>query len=132
MTKSQNTKSEQLTEQLKKGELPYAEYYIKLAGGEYTNDVWDIGGWQSFNKKGDVVVEVLAPVPSYEVYKDLIDGRKLLREYIKDTTNENARLKELLKECREVIKNVDTYYGNYDATNGYLVVNKIDEASGEK
>ena len=81
MTKSQNTKneqqkdlcitSEQLTEQWKKGELPYAEYYIKLGGGEYTNDVWDIDGWQSFNKKGDVVVEVLAPVPSYEEWQAL-------------------------------------------------------------
>ena len=39
----------------------------------------------------------------------------------------NAQLKELLKECKEVIKNVDTYYGNYDSTNGYLVINKIDE-----
>ena len=28
----------------------------------------------------------------------------------------------------EVIKNVDTYYGNYDSTNGYLVITKIDEA----
>ena len=41
---------------------------------------------------------------------------------------ENAQLKELLKECKEVIKNVDTYYGNYDSTNGYLVINKINEA----
>ena len=40
----------------------------------------------------------------------------------------NAQLKELLKECKEVIKNVDTYYGNYDSTNGYLVITKIDEA----
>ena len=40
----------------------------------------------------------------------------------------NTQLKELLKECKEVIKNVDTYYGNYDSTNGYLVINKIDEA----
>ena len=40
---------------------------------------------------------------------------------------ENTKLKELLKECKEVIKNVDTYYGNYDSTNGYLVINKIDE-----
>ena len=39
----------------------------------------------------------------------------------------NTQLKELLKECKEVIKNVDTYYGNYDSTNGYLVINKIDE-----
>ena len=34
---------------------------------------------------------------------------------------------EQLTECKEVIKNVDTYYGNYDSTNGYLVINKIDE-----
>lgn len=105
--------SKTLTEQMHKGKLPYAEYYIKLAGGEYTNDVWDIGGWQSFNKKGDVVVEVLAPVPSYDEWQAKLE--------------ENAQLKELLKECREVIKNVDTYYGNYDSTNGYLVINKIDE-----
>ena len=30
-------------------------------------------------------------------------------------------------QSKEVIKNVDTYYGNYDSTNGYLVINKIDE-----
>ena len=105
MTKSQNTKneqqkdlcitSEQLTEQWKKGELPYAEYYIKLGGGEYTNDVWDIDGWQSFNKKGDVVVEVLSPVPSYEEwqasYNCMLENEVLRLK--------NAQLKELLKEC---------------------------------
>ena len=41
-------------------------------------------------------------------------------------------LEGLLKECKEVIKNVDTYYGNYDATNGYLVINKIDEVLNAK
>ena len=45
-----------------------------------------------------------------------------------DTARQIKQLKELLKECKEVIKNVDTYYGNYDSTNGYLVINKIDEA----
>ena len=74
-----------LTDKWKKGELPYAEYYIKLAGGEYTNDVWDFDGWQSFNKKGDVVVEVLAPVPSFEQWQAKLE--------------ENAQLKELLREC---------------------------------
>lgn len=115
--------SEQLTEQWKKSELPYAEYYIKLGGGEYTNDVWDIDGWQSFNKKGDVVVEVLAPVPSYDEWKATYNCM-LENEVLR---LKNAQLKELLKECKEVIKNVDTYYGNYDSTNGYLVINKIDE-----
>lgn len=81
-----------LTEQLKKGELPYAEYYIKLAGGEYTRDVWDIDGWQSFNKKGDVVVEVLAEVPSYE---ELQNQAFIL----KSRESEIVKLKELLKEC---------------------------------
>ena len=44
-----------------------------------------------------------------------------------DTARQIKQLKELLKECKEVIKNVDTYYGNYDSTNGYLVINKIDK-----
>lgn len=141
MTNSQNIKneqqkdlcitSEQLTEQWKKGELPEGHYYIKTHSetniDEYIQWYKDHGipsekSFAYFN-----VQQVLAQVPPYEVYKELIDGRKLLREHIKDITNENAQLKELLKECREVIKNVDTYYGNYDAANGYLVINKIDE-----
>lgn len=113
MSKSQNTKSEQLTEQWKKGELQSGWYWVELKEGtfvdgkksiildylfEFTND---------FERYPYLVEQVLAPVPSY---------------------NEWKQLKELLKECREVIKNVDTYYGNYDSTNGYLIINKIDEA----
>ena len=79
-----------LTDKWEKGELPYAEYYIKLAGGEYTNDVWDIDGWQSFNKKGDVVVEVLSEVPSYE---ELQNQAFIL----KSRESEIVKLKELLK-----------------------------------
>ncbi len=52
--------------------------------------------------------------------------------YISLLEEENTKLKELLKECREVIKNVDTYYGNYDSTNGYLVINKIAQVLGEE
>lgn len=116
MNKSQNTKneqqkdlcitSEQLTEQWKKSELPYAEYYIKLGGGEYTNDVWDIDGWQSFNKKGDVVDEVLAQVPSYKEWIGVKQQRDLENKLRHDSDNknwqlrtENTQLKELLKEC---------------------------------
>lgn len=87
-----------LTEQWKKGELPYAEYYIKLGGGEYTNDVWDVDGWQSFNKEGDVVAEVLAPVPSYD---ELQDMNKAVNECMAANiklVEQNAQLKELLKE----------------------------------
>lgn len=62
------------------------------------------------------------PVPSYEVYKDLIYGRKLLREYIKDTTNENARLEELLKECRTPLSVYNEIFGNKEE-----LLTKIDE-----
>jgi uncharacterized protein YeaO (DUF488 family) len=91
-----------LTEQMHKGELPYAEYYIKLGGGEYTNDVWDIGGWQSFNKKGDVVVEVLAPVPSYDEWLEKTKSLKVLAEAYCKEKQKNTKLKEVLKEYKDI------------------------------
>ena len=130
MTKSQNTKdeqqkdlcitSEQLTEQWKKGELPAGRYWLKYRSGRI--DDWDLLGGKTIESKPEIV-EVLAPVPSYEEwqasYNCMLENEVLRLK--------NAQLKELLKECKEVIKNVDTYYGNYDSTNGYLVINKIDE-----
>ena len=131
MTKSQNTKneqqkdlcitSEQLTEQWKKGELPEGWYYVKgnRAEGiyaytaEYLNNMYR-------PRNGEIIIE---QVPSYEEwqasYNCMLENEVLRLK--------NAQLKELLKDCKEVIKNVDTYYGNYDSTNGYLVINKIDE-----
>lgn len=104
MSKSQNTKneqqkdlcitSEQLTEQYKHGNLPDDRlYYYRFKGEPEVQITTQYGLYceEADNKKE---IEVIAPVPSYEVYKDLIDGRKLLREYIKDITNENAELKE--------------------------------------
>ena len=115
-----------LTEQWKKGELPEGHYYIKTRSetniDEYIQWYKDHGipsekSFAYFN-----VQQVLAQVPPYEVYKELIDGRKLLREHIKDITNENAQLKELLKECREVI---EWQTDNYDEK---PLIAKIDEA----
>ena len=139
MTKSQNTKneqqkdlcitSEQLTEQWKKGELPYGRYYVELAYNgnniimaEYW---WDKTLTLDDHKYSrEEVKRILAPVPSYgewqASYNCMLENEVLRLK--------NAQLKELLKECKEVIKNVDTYYGNYDSTNGYLVITKIDEA----
>jgi hypothetical protein len=71
--------------------------------------------------------ELLAQVPSYEEYLSLTYAKEEDEKIIAEYEEENQQLKELLKECKEVIKNVDTYYGNYDATNGYLVIKKIDE-----
>ena len=138
MTKSQNTKneqqkdlcitSEQLTEQWKKGELPYGRYYVELAYNgnsiimaEYW---WDKTLTLDDHKYSrEEVKRILAPVPSYgewqASYNCMLENEVLRLK--------NAQLKELLEECKEVIKNVDTYYGNYDSINGYLVINKINE-----
>lgn len=95
-----------LTEQLKKCELPFGDYYIKLWGGEITTDTWDIDGWQYFNKKGDEVVEVLEPVPTYEEWQK--HRKTLLKTQEKNCDleiintklkTENEKLKELLGEC---------------------------------
>jgi len=132
-TKSQNTKneqqkdlcitSEQLTEQLKKGKLPSGEYYIIDALGLHTTDRY----YPSHGFGAELPQSVLGRVPSYE---ELQNMNKAVNECMAANiklVEQNKQLKELLRECKEVIKNVDTYYGNYDSTNGYLVINKIDE-----
>ena len=139
MTKSQNTKneqqkdlcitSEQLTAQWEKGEMPNGYYWIRLSWGGMIIMAYYTGFDGLFELDdhyydSDEISEVIAPVPSYEQwqasYNCMLENEVLRLK--------NAQLKELLKECKEVIKNVDTYYGNYDSTNGYLVINKINEA----
>lgn len=44
-----------------------------------------------------------------------------------DTARQIKQLKELLKDARNVLKMVDTYYGDYDSTKGFLIVERIDE-----
>ena len=152
MTKSQNTKkdlcitSEQLTEQWKKGELINdKKYYITFfdsepfeatfRAAETIFPFWNFeaNGRQYRDENGYDCVKVLAPVPTFDEYQQLkaIKEKTYNYDYLSECYSkfikENAQLKELLKECKEVIKNVDTYYGNYDSTNGYLVINKIDE-----
>lgn len=84
-----NENSQDLTEQWKKGELPEGHYYIKTHNetniDEYIQWYKDHGipsekSFAYFN-----VQQVLAPVPSYEEWKAKLE--------------ENAQLKELLKEC---------------------------------
>lgn len=54
-----------------------------------------------------------------------------LKGEIQSLKEENAQLKELLKDARNVLKMVDTYYGDYDSINGFLIVEKINQALGE-
>ena len=111
MTKSQNTKneqqkdlcitSEQLTEQWKKGELPYGRYYVELAYNgnsiimaEYW---WDKTLTLDDHKYSrEEVKRILAPVPSYEKWQ--VSYNCMLENEV--LRLKNAQLKELLNECR--------------------------------
>lgn len=52
------------------------------------------------------------------------------KHYLK-LVKENQQLKDLLKECRDVIKDVDTYCTK-NADEGYILLYRIDNAIGEK
>ena len=114
MTKSQNTKneqqkdlcitSEQLTEQWKKGELPYGRYYVELAYNG--NSIIMAEYWwdktltlDDHQYSREEVKRILAPVPSYEQwqasYNCMLENEVLRLK--------NAQLKELLEECRHII-----------------------------
>ena len=52
------------------------------------------------------------------------------KHYLK-LVEENQQLKELLKECRDVIKDVDSYCTK-NADEGYILIYRIDNVIGEK
>lgn len=126
MTKSQNTKneqqkvlcitSEQLTEQWKKDELPSGLYYVKTNGDSVMILGWSkFAGWYN-------IKEVLASVPSYEEWKKTY-------ECVISENEENARLKELLKECRDVAEFTKTIVNKHKWFDD--VITKISQALGE-
>ena len=109
-----------LTEQWRKGELDKTFYYIKYNDDSIRTDlsIGKANGLDFCNSKE--VKEVLAPVPSYEEWQQL---HKFLEEFnALDVAKENQRLKELLRECREL----------FDELNYLNMVEKIDNAIGEK
>lgn len=96
-----------LTELWKKGELPEGWYYVKdihnkvrldryfkeTDNFEYLED-WEVG-------------EVLAQVPSYEEYQKFLSDQLAKNEGEEinaELQAENKQLKDLLKECKSVIK----------------------------
>ena len=99
-----------LTEQWKKGELPSGWYYTKLWKG--CNVIDKFIGNQFLRYDDSDIVEVIAPVPSYEEWQRILQyAGKYEYEYtscVMDYENlkqENQQLKKLLKECQNYIVN---------------------------
>lgn len=121
MTKSQNTKNEQLTEQWKKGELPSGEYYIIDDLGLHTTDKY----YPSHGFGTELPQSVLGRVPSYDEWEqlqnwaDFTNDYHELREKLEIAEYKNAQLKELLKECKEMLQKSITYQC-MDRSNHYI------------
>ena len=124
-----------LTEQWKKGKLPEGDYYIKRINGDFLYDNIDTCGvWR--NIIDEDILEVLAPVPSYEECQRIFHyAGKYEHEYTscvmdyEKLKQENQQLKELLKECRGLMNYTKDLACN-EATED--MITKIDNAIGEK
>lgn len=94
---------DELTEEWKAGKLLAGDYYIKFENGEIERQNNCIGGFlMSCNNR---VVQVLAPVPTYDEYKSMRAELAEHRHYCCCNENEVLRLKlaemeELLSECQ--------------------------------
>jgi hypothetical protein len=121
-----NENSQDLTEQWKKGELPEGRYWVKIKTWceyitmlYYTSDIFLDGDVPVDNDK---IIEVLAPVPSYE---ELQNMNKAVNECMAANiklVEQNAQFKELLKECKTPLEVYNEMFGNKEE-----LLTKIDE-----
>ena len=135
-----------LTELWKKGELPSGWYYVRLIRGEYRIDLYINGKNEWIDCPDNIIDTVVCEVPSYEQWEATEKYNKHLEEVIKiyerkdkqatetsiaynELLEENAKLKELLKECRSAYLNAEKNYG-YDNSIIEIcspMIDKIDE-----
>ena len=104
-----------LTEQWKKGELPAGRYWVKYRSGRI--DDWDLLGGKTIETKPEIV-EVLAEVPDYVEWRNMVNCACEEHEANKRFIEENAQLKELLKRAKVVLED----------EGDYMIVQEINEA----
>lgn len=93
-----------LTEQWKKGELPEGRYwvdYYSVDGADMLEYIPQHNGF-GYEEK-ELVQAVLAEVPDYVEWRNMVNCACEEHEANKRLIEENAQLKELLKECKPYI-----------------------------
>ena len=115
-----------LTEQWKKGELEDGDYYVKTRQGIIIIDYFDVDEF-SYDTN-HYVEEVLAPVPSYEEWQELISKKNWCNARAKNLLDKNQKLKELLKECNYMILAYSINHDTFPKEKVKDIVTKIDEA----
>lgn len=136
-----------LTEQWEKGELEWGKnYYCRNTKTNETNICFLYGHtWYSADSYGDGDIdwqgslEVLAPVPSYEEWKELKDEVEIYHNNFKlmkaelERELENQQLKKLLKECKGFfVEGTKCDLVSYHKNDLFMMLKKIDNAIGEK
>jgi hypothetical protein len=90
-----------LTEQWKKGELPSGWYYTKLWKGCNVIDYF-IGNHFLRYDDSDIV-EVIVPVPTFDELQNMNEAVNQAMSANIKLVEQNKQLKELLKECQNMI-----------------------------
>lgn len=134
-----NENSQDLTKQLKKGELSNGYYWIRLSWGgmvimAYHTAFDGLFELDDHYYDSDEISAVLTPVPTFDEWEQLQNWAEFtndyheIREKLEIAEYKNAQLKELLRKCKHYI-GFDTY--EFDEKVSKLLI-KIDEALGEK
>lgn len=119
-----------LTEQWKKGELPEGRYYIELAYNG-NNIVMAEYWWDKALTLDDheysreEVRRILAPVPSYTEWDKLNNACHELEKETACLTVDNVNLKELLKECREILDYAKDFAYHNPCSKCITKINKV-------
>ena len=78
--------------------------------------------------------KLLSQIANMEL-RDQLEAKDSQIDYLQQKVSvlesKNQQLKELLRECRDVIKDVDTYFTK-NADEGYILIYRIDNVIGEK
>lgn len=92
-----------LTEQWNKGKLPEGDYYIKRRNGFLPYDNIDsYGVWR--NSIDEDIIEVLAPVPSYEQWQEYKDANDSMFDTIKMLNKDNYKLEKENTQLKNLLK----------------------------
>ena len=112
-----------LTEQWKKGVLEHGWYYINSGDIDYKYSKYNSADF--FVTPHEDIKEVLAPVPSYEEWQ--VSYNCMLENEV--LRLKNAQLKELLKECREILDYAKDFAYHDPCCK---CISKINQVLGEK
>lgn len=123
-----------LTDDWKAGKLKEGNYYCKITVSPEIEMVYSGAMYD------DLIVEILAEVPSYGNFveltekvkkqeKEIAKGDGIIGKLLKEGSSfrtKNNKLRGLLKECKEYLSDVDTYFTK-NADEAVLLLTKINE-----